>query len=113
MNSLTAISGSGPAYFFYFTEVLIEAGITLGLSQDQAEELATQTLVGAASLLRSSEDSVATLRERVTSPGGMTQAALESLRESGLAEAVRLAAEAARDRGLQMAAEAQESSGAG
>ena len=108
MNALTAISGSGPAYFFYFTELLANAGVSLGLSQEQAEELAEQTLIGAASLLSSSDDSVATLRERVTSPGGMTQAALESMVEDELDELLVQAAEAARDRGLEMAKEAKE-----
>jgi pyrroline-5-carboxylate reductase len=108
MNALTAISGSGPAYFFYITELLAQAGVQLGLSDEQAEALAAQTLVGAASLLAGSDDPVSTLRERVTSPGGMTQAALESMEHDGLGALIARAAKAAHDRGLEMAAEAEE-----
>jgi len=77
MDAATAVSGSGPAYFFAFTEALARAGIGLGLSPDVAEALARQTLVGAGALAAAREASLAELRIEVTSPGGTTAAALD------------------------------------
>ncbi|WP_032112341.1 pyrroline-5-carboxylate reductase [Candidatus Paracaedibacter symbiosus] len=76
LNSVTAISGSGPAYFFRLVEAMATAGEQLGLSKDIADQLARQTLVGAGALLSRSQESVEQLRIKVTSPGGTTAAAL-------------------------------------
>lgn len=80
MDAVTAVAGSGPAYFYYFTEALVEAGKRAGLSEQYANLLAKQTALGAARMMLESGDSPATLREKVTSKGGTTYAALESMR---------------------------------
>ncbi len=98
MDALTAISGSGPAYFFYMVECLTDAGIEAGLDAHVSRRLAEQTLYGAGRLLHSSEDGAATLRERVTSRGGVTEAALRQFREEGLPDIVQRAVKAAVDR---------------
>lgn len=77
MDAATAVSGSGPAYFFYLTECLADAGVALGLDRDVAVALAAETFVGAAQLLAARGEDPAKLRADVTSPGGVTQAALE------------------------------------
>ena len=79
INVVTAISGSGPAYIFYFVEVLSELGQTLGLETKNAELLAVETLVGSAKLLDLSDENSSILRKKVTSPGGTTEAAMEIL----------------------------------
>jgi len=79
MDAVTAVSGSGPAYFYYFTEAITAAGVAAGLSHRQASLLAKHTCFGAARMMLESDDSPAELREKVTSPGGTTQAALESM----------------------------------
>jgi pyrroline-5-carboxylate reductase len=76
LDAVTALSGSGPAYFFYFIESMVRAGVAMGLSEAQAKQLAVGTMAGAAELARSSSDSPAVLREKVTSKGGTTHAAL-------------------------------------
>ena len=81
MDAVTAVSGSGPAYIFHFTECLKEAGIEAGLSADLADQLARETVAGAGALLANTSDDPATLRKNVTSPGGTTEAALKVLRE--------------------------------
>jgi pyrroline-5-carboxylate reductase len=97
-DAVTAISGSGPAYVFYVVEAMIEAGVHLGLPRATATEFVVQTLVGSAKLLRETGEHPTVLRERVTSPGGTTAAALRLL-EQGRVRADFLAAiEAARDR---------------
>jgi len=83
IDAVTALSGSGPAYFFYMVECLVGAAMQNGLTESQATRLATQTLLGSGLLLRESGESAATLRERVTSKGGTTEAALNSFRASG------------------------------
>lgn len=79
MDAVTAVSGSGPAYFYYFVEALTEAGERAGLTRQQADILAKQTCLGAARMMIESADPPAVLRQKVTSPGGTTQAALESM----------------------------------
>jgi len=79
MDAATAISGSGPAYFFYFMECLLAAAMDQGFTHQQAETLVYQTATGSTLLAQASEEELATLRARVTSPGGTTQAALEQL----------------------------------
>lgn len=76
INALTAISGSGPAYFYLFAESLIKAGVHLGLSEEEAEILVLETLVGAGKMIAESDKSPGKLREEVTSPNGTTYAAL-------------------------------------
>ncbi|QBR71222.1 pyrroline-5-carboxylate reductase [Beijerinckiaceae bacterium] len=99
INAVTAVVGSGPAYVFYFTECLAEAGLALGLPQDVAERLARATVEGAGELLFRSPETPAELRENVTSRGGTTAAALEILMApDGLAPLMRRAAEAAKRR---------------
>lgn len=102
-DAVTAVSGSGPAYFFNFVEAMVGAGIDLGLSSEIATELTIQTMVGAAKLLATSGKSASTLRENVTSPNGTTAAALASFAESDLAGIVKKAMVAARDRSQELA----------
>lgn len=103
MDAVTAVSGSGPAYFFLLTEALAAAGARLGLPPDVASRLATQTCAGAGAMLTASQASAAELRQRVTSPGGTTQAALDVFSRGGFAELVFAAAEAAERRGRELA----------
>lgn len=84
IDAVTALSGSGPAYFFYVVECLTEAAVKHGLSPEQAANLAAQTLLGAGRLLTESGEPASILRERVTSKGGTTAAALEAFRVGGL-----------------------------
>ncbi len=85
MHLVTAVSGSGPAYVFYFVEALTAAGVAKGLSRELASKLARKTVIGAAKLMDNRPDDVAALRQQVTSPGGTTEAALQILMgEKGL-----------------------------
>lgn len=84
IDATTAISGSGPGYVYYFAEALYEGAIELGFSQEQAELLSSQTLIGAAELLVQSDDSPEELRIKVTSPGGTTEAAIGYFNDNGL-----------------------------
>ncbi len=103
LDAVTALSGSGPAYVFLLAEALIDAGVLVGLTRAVASQLAIQTLVGSAVMLRDSGDSPGDLRAAVTSPGGTTAAALRALEAGGLRAAVSDALEAARDRSRQLA----------
>ncbi len=89
MDAVTAVSGSGPAYFFYVVESMVEAGITLGLTPEESLMLSVQTMKGAAKLLETSSDSPETLRKKVTSPGGTTEAAIRYFAEAGLKETIK------------------------
>lgn len=102
-DAVTAVSGSGPAYFFYFVESMVKAGMDLGLSEAVATELTIQTIVGSAKLLSTSEKSPSTLRENVTSPNGTTAAAIASFTQSDLPGIVEKAMTAARDRSVELA----------
>lgn len=102
MDAVTALSGSGPAYFFYLVECLVKAAVELGLPEDQAARLAGQTFQGAAQLLQDSGETAATLRERVTSKGGTTAAALEQFREKGLEDVIRAGLQAAAQRSKEL-----------
>lgn len=102
-DSVTALSGSGPAYFFYFVEAMISAGTAMGLPENVATELAIQTIVGSAKLLATSGKSPATLRENVTSPNGTTAAALSSFADSDLSAIVEKAMRAASRRSQELA----------
>jgi len=102
MDAVTAVSGSGPAYVFWFIEQLAAAGESLGLAAETSRKLAIETVLGAAKLAAQSADSPAVLRERVTSKGGTTEAALKAFEEQKLAERFLRAVEAARDRGAEL-----------
>ena len=102
-DSVTATSGSGPAYFFAFVEAMVDGAVALGLSKEDATLLTIQTIVGAAELLSTSGDSPTTLREKVTSPNGTTAAALASFGESGLHSIVGQAMAAAAKRSQELA----------
>jgi len=105
LDPVTAVSGSGPAYVFWFIEQLAEAGVKLGLPQEVAAKLALQTVLGAAKLAAQSGEAPGTLRERVTSKGGTTEAALRVFAEEGLAERLLRALEAASRRGAELGEE--------
>lgn len=105
MDAVTALSGSGPAYLFLVMECMEQAGIELGLSPDNARLLAIQTAFGAARLALEIEEAPATLRERVTSPGGTTEQALQVFNESELKAIFSKAMTAARDRAIELADE--------
>jgi len=98
LDAVTAISGSGPAYVFYFIEAMVAAGVRMGLTPAQAHQLAIGTFVGSAELARSASDSPAVLRERVTSKGGTTYAAITAMQASKVDELFQAALEAARQR---------------
>lgn len=102
IDRVTAISGSGPAYVFEFTCALEEAGKDIGLDPSLARELASHTIIGAAKLMEGSDFHPEELRNRVTSPNGTTQAALESFSEDKLREIVRKATHAARNRSIEL-----------
>lgn len=104
MDAVTAVSGSGPAYVFWFMEQLAAAGVSLGLTQEISNKLALDTVLGSAKLAAQSPDSPAVLRERVTSKGGTTEAALKAFEEQKLAGRFLRAVEAARDRGAELGA---------
>jgi pyrroline-5-carboxylate reductase len=103
MDAITAISGSGPAYFFLFIEALEEAALALGLPPDAARILAVNTGFGATSLARASHEAPAVLRARVTSKGGTTAAALAVMEEMGVAAAIIAGARAACARSAELA----------
>jgi len=105
MDTVTALSGSGPAYFFLFMEALEAAAQERGLPNDVAHRLTLETAFGAAQMARQSADSLATLREQVTSKGGTTAAALEVLNAAGLRAIVAHAVAAADRRSAELAAE--------
>ncbi|MDP4076025.1 pyrroline-5-carboxylate reductase [Acidovorax sp. A1169] len=98
LDAVTALSGSGPAYVFYFLEAMARAGTAMGLSAEQAHQLAVGTFVGASELARRSDESPAVLRQRVTSKGGTTYAALQSMEKDGVGEAFERAMKAAEQR---------------
>lgn len=102
MDGITAISGSGPAYIFYFMEAMQTAAAELGFSPQQARTLTLQTFLGAASLASQSEEDAATLRARVTSRGGTTERALAAMEEAAVKAAIVKAIHAAADRSREL-----------
>ena len=102
IDPVTAVSGSGPAYVFYFIEAMQQAARELGLSAEQGKQLALATFTGAAQLAARSPDEVAMLRERVTSKGGTTHAALTSMEQAGVKQAIVAAIKAASARGREL-----------
>lgn len=105
IDTVTAISGSGPAYFFLFIEAMQNAAEGMGLSKDVARTLSYQTAVGAAELALDSDDSIAELRRKVTSPGGTTERAIQTFEKGGLRDLVNESLLAARDRSVELAAQ--------
>ena len=101
-DAATALSGSGPAYFYYLVEAMVDAGILLGMPRAAALEMVIQSAVGAAIMLRDSGDHPVMLREAVTSPAGTTISAIRELERHGVRAAVIEAIEAARDRGREL-----------
>ncbi|GAA4659038.1 MULTISPECIES: pyrroline-5-carboxylate reductase [Amycolatopsis] len=101
-DAVTALSGSGPAYFFYLVEAMIDAGILLGLPRAVAEKLIVQSAVGAAKMLAQSTEHPVILREAVTSPAGTTINAIRELEKHGVRAAMLDAIEAARDRSVEL-----------
>jgi pyrroline-5-carboxylate reductase len=105
LDSVTALSGSGPAYFFLLAEAMIDAGILLGLPRDLSTDLIVQTMVGSAKMLRDTGRHPVELREMVTSPGGTTIAAIRELERARVRAAFLDAIEAAKRRGEELAGE--------
>ncbi len=105
LDAVTAISGSGPAYVFFFIEAMMHAGQKMGLSEQQARQLAQSTFVGAAELSRQSSESPEVLRQRVTSKGGTTYAALTAMQDKQVGEHFEQALHAAHQRATQLGAE--------
>ncbi|GGO13824.1 pyrroline-5-carboxylate reductase [Microbispora rosea subsp. aerata] len=103
-DAATALSGSGPAYFFYLVEAMVDAGILLGMPRAAALDMVTQSIVGAAIMLRDSGEHPVTLREAVTSPGGTTIAAIAELERHKVRAAFLDAIEAACERSRRLAA---------
>lgn len=105
LDPVTAVSGSGPAYVFYFIEAMQQAAQEMGLTAEQGNQLAIATFVGASQLAAQSAEPVSLLRERVTSKGGTTYAALSSMETSGVKDAIVRAMKAAAARGKEMGEE--------
>lgn len=101
-DAVTAVSGSGPAYVFYLAEAMIAAGVDMGLSAADARLMAVNTILGAGELMAASDDDPAVLRANVTSPNGTTAAAIASMEDSRIRDAVITAMTAARDRSVEL-----------
>jgi len=102
LDAVTAVSGSGPAYYFLLMEAMEKAALELGLDEASARLLIQQTALGAAKIALESSESPATLRLRVTSPGGTTEKAIDSFQQSGFSDIVGQALHAARNRSIEM-----------
>jgi pyrroline-5-carboxylate reductase len=105
IDAVTALSGSGPAYFFLVMEQMIRSAQSLGLGEEEATLLTLQTALGAARMALESDDSPATLRARVTSPGGTTEEAIRVFEQEGLERIVKQAMTAARDRSIELSSQ--------
>ena len=105
IDDITAISGSGPAYFFLFMESLSAAGVAMGFSEEVASKLAIHTALGAARLAEESPETLAQLRRNVTSPGGTTEQAINAFIEGGLPALVASAANASKQRSIEISKE--------
>ncbi|MBM6552023.1 pyrroline-5-carboxylate reductase [Marinomonas ostreistagni] len=105
MHTVTALSGSAPAYFFRILEVMIEAGQAQGLDEQTSRKLATQAMKGAAAMATTLEDDIAQLRRNITSPNGTTQAALETLEEQGIEGIINAALTSCAERSKQLGKE--------
>jgi len=107
LDAVTAVSGSGPAYYFLLMEAMEKAALELGLSEVTARLLVQQTALGAAKIALESSESPEQLRKRVTSPGGTTQRAIETFEQGGFTELVSKALHAARDRSIEMSKQSE------
>jgi pyrroline-5-carboxylate reductase len=105
LDAVTAVSGSGPAYFFLLMEYMAKTGTALGLDADTSRMLTLQTALGAALMAQQSTEPLANLRQNVTSPGGTTEAAINTMLEHGMPEAIASALQAAQQRSIQLAKE--------
>jgi pyrroline-5-carboxylate reductase len=105
LDAVTALSGSGPAYFFYLIEHMITSATALGLPYDSARELAVQTAVGAAAMARDAGSTPAELRQQVTSKGGTTHAAVSTFDHHNLPATIQAAMQAAHDRAVELGTE--------
>ena len=105
LDAVTALSGSGPAYVFYWIESMLEAVNEMGLEKNLSRELALQTIIGAATLMKNSDESAEQLRAKVTSKGGTTAAAIETMEKKGVKTSIISALFAARDRSIELAEE--------
>lgn len=105
LDAVTAVSGSGPAYYFLLMEAMEKAALALGLNPQQARLLILQTALGAAKIAMESNDTPEVLRKKVTSPGGTTQAAIQSFEDNGFSAMVLAALQAAHDRSVTMSKE--------
>jgi pyrroline-5-carboxylate reductase len=105
MHAVTAVSGSAPAYMFYFLESMIDGAVALGLNKEQASALAMQTMIGAAKMAMESDDAPAELRRKVTSPNGTTQAAVESMQANEIGRQISEAMKACSDRSQALSEE--------
>ena len=105
MHAVTAVSGSAPAYMFYFIESMIDGAVALGLDKEQASALAMQTMLGAAKMAMGSEDAPSELRRKVTSPNGTTQAAVESMQANDIGGQIGEAMQACYDRSQALSEE--------
>ena len=105
MHAVTAVSGSAPAYMFYFIESMIDGAVALGLDKEQASALAMQTMLGAAKMAMGSEDAPSELRRKVTSPNGTTQAAIESMQANDIGHQIGEAMQACYDRSQALSEE--------
>jgi len=103
LDAVTAVSGSGPAYYFLFMEAMQDAAKKLGLNDEQAELLTQQTALGAARMAVESEDNAATLRTKVTSKGGTTEQAINTFEQNHLQDIVMQAMQAANDKAIELA----------
>lgn len=101
-DTVTAVSGSGPAYVFFLAEAMIDAGVAMGLDAATAQHMVHHTILGAATLLESSGETALTLRRNVTSPNGTTAAAIQTMEQLGVHEAIVSAMSAARDRSREL-----------
>ncbi|MBS9375746.1 pyrroline-5-carboxylate reductase [Rhodococcus sp. B50] len=110
IDAVTAVSGSGPAYFFLVAEAMIDAGVALGLTRAVATDLVVQTMTGSAAMLARSGDNAPDLRAAVTSPGGTTAAAIRELERGGLRTAFYEALDAAKRRSAQLGAASDQTS---
>ncbi|WP_201629218.1 pyrroline-5-carboxylate reductase [Psychrobacter maritimus] len=105
MHAVTAVSGSAPAYMFYFIEAMVDGAVALGLDKEQASALAMQTMLGAAKMALGSEDAPSELRRKVTSPNGTTQAAIESMQANDISRQIVEAMQACYDRSQALSEE--------
>ncbi|WP_058367915.1 pyrroline-5-carboxylate reductase [Psychrobacter sp. ENNN9_III] len=105
MHAVTAVSGSAPAYMFYFIESMVDGAVALGLNKEQASSLAMQTMLGAAKMAMNSDDTPAELRRKVTSPNGTTQAAIESMQANEIGRQIGEAMQACYDRSQALSTE--------